>query len=152
MRDVCDYIARIQSSSHFVYQKIHPEMSESLHDHGITPTQLFVLSLLKTQGRCNISQLADHLGVKPSAVTFMMDRLEQNKLIMREHDQKDRRVVNIRLTKQGENMLETILESRKAIITKYLSYLTEDELSFMAETAEKLANYTEKEQIEERTD
>lgn len=127
-------------------------MSESLHDHGITPTQLFVLSLLKTQGRCNISQLADHLGVKPSAVTFMMDRLEQNKLIMREHDQKDRRVVNIRLTKQGENMLETILESRKAIITKYRSYLTEDELSFMAETAEKLANYTEKEQIEERTD
>lgn len=152
MRDVCDYIARIQSASHFVYQKIYPEMSESLHDHGITPTQLFVLSLLKTQGRCNISQLADHLGVKPSAVTFMMDRLEQNKLIMREHDQKDRRVVNIRLTKQGENMLETILESRKAIITKYLSYLTEDELSFMAETAEKLANYTEKEQIEERTD
>lgn len=108
--------------------------------------------MLKTQGRCNISQLADHLGVKPSAVTFMMDRLEQNKLIIREHDQKDRRVVNIRLTKQGENMLETILESRKAIITKYLSYLTEDELSFMAETAEKLANYTEKEQIEERTD
>ena len=152
MRDVCDYIARIQSASHFVYQKIHPEMSESLHDHGITPTQLFVLSLLKTQGRCSISQLADHLGVKPSAVTFMMDRLEQNKLIMREHDQKDRRVVNIRLTKQGENMLETILESRKATITKYLSYLTEDELSFMAETAEKLANYTEKEQIEERTD
>jgi len=152
MGDVCDYIARIQSASHLVYQKIHPEMSESLHDHGITPTQLFVLSLLKTQGRCNISQLADHLGVKPSAVTFMMDRLEQNKLIMREHDQKDRRVVNIRLTKQGENMLETILESRKATITKYLSYLTEDELSFMAETAEKLANYTEKEQIEERTD
>ncbi|MED0659795.1 MarR family transcriptional regulator [Bacillus smithii] len=152
MRDVCDYIARIQSASHLVYQKIHPEISESLHDHGITPTQLFVLSLLKTQGRCSISQLADHLGVKPSAVTFMMDRLEQNKLIMREHDQKDRRVVNIRLTKQGENMLETILESRKAIITKYLSYLTEDELSFMAETAEKLANYTEKEQMEERTD
>jgi DNA-binding MarR family transcriptional regulator len=142
MGDVDHYIARIQKASHIAYQKIHPEMSEILHVHGVTPTQMFVLSFLKTQGRCNISQLADHLGVKPSAATFMIDRLEQNHLVTREHDQNDRRVVNIRLTKQGENLLENILKSRKAIITKYLSYLTEEELSFMAEIAEKLVQCT----------
>jgi DNA-binding MarR family transcriptional regulator len=115
---------------------------ESMHANGVTPTQFFVLMYLRKQGSCKISELADHMGVKPSAVTFMIDRLEQNNIVIREHDKKDRRVVNISLSSQGEEKVKMILEERKAIVKGYLSNLSTDELANFAIIAEKLAEAT----------
>ncbi|WP_028402990.1 MarR family winged helix-turn-helix transcriptional regulator [Ectobacillus panaciterrae] len=139
MSEVSDYIQRIQSALHITFQKMQPEMLESMNALGVTPTQLFVLAFLNKEGSAKVSQLAEKMGVKPSAVTFMVDRLEQHKLVMREHDTKDRRVVNISLTKQGEEKFKKILQERKVIVERYLSHLTKEELLFTAEIAEKLA-------------
>jgi DNA-binding MarR family transcriptional regulator len=142
MGEVSHYIQRIQSALHIMFQKMQPEMLESMNAQGVTPTQLFVLGFLSKQGSCKISQLAEQMDVKPSAVTFMVDRLEQHKLVRREHDTKDRRVVNISLTKQGEEKFKKVLEERKATVERYLSHLTKEELSFMATVVEKLAQAT----------
>ncbi|MBO9130833.1 MarR family transcriptional regulator [Bacillus sp. 165] len=139
MKEMNDYIERIQSALHTTIHKMQPEILESMHAQGITPTQFFVLVYLKKQGSCKVSQLAEQLDVKPSAVTFMVDRLEQNELVQREHDKKDRRVVNISLTMRGEEKLTKVIKDRKAIVERYLGYLNDEELSFMADITEKLA-------------
>ncbi|MFY4777108.1 MarR family winged helix-turn-helix transcriptional regulator [Metabacillus sp. RGM 3146] len=132
-------IERIQNGLNATVQKIQPEMLENFQEQGVTPTQLFVLSFLKKNGSCKISQLVELMEVKPSAVTFMIDRLEQNGMVIRQHDTKDRRVVNISLTDLGEEKFQKVLEGRKKIVERYLAVLSEEELLNMADIVEKLA-------------
>ncbi|WP_416825244.1 MarR family winged helix-turn-helix transcriptional regulator [Ectobacillus polymachus] len=132
-------IDRVQTALQEVIRKMQAEMLKDMNAQGITLSQFIVLSLIQKQGSCKVSELAEHMDVKPSAVTFMMDRLEQHNFIMREHDKKDRRVVNIRLTEIGEEKFQTILVERKAIVKRYLSHLSEADLTQFAEIAEKLA-------------
>ncbi|UOY91870.1 MarR family transcriptional regulator [Ectobacillus sp. JY-23] len=134
------YLQRIHTALHVMFQKLQPQMQASIQEHRITPTQLFVIGFLKKKGSCKISELAEEMGVKPSAVTFMVDRLEQNELVMREHDTKDRRVVNIRLTAQGNHTFQQVLEARKAIINRYFSHLDETDLATIAAIYEKLVH------------
>ncbi|MED3562772.1 MarR family transcriptional regulator [Bacillus xiapuensis] len=132
-------IDRIQASLQIVIHKMQPKLLESMNALGVTPTQLFVLGFLKKQGSCKVTQLAAMMDVKPSAVTLLVDRLEQNGFVLREHDKKDRRVVNISLTECGDEKLKKVMQERKAIAERYLSHLTEEELSVMATLTEKLA-------------
>ncbi|WP_419882976.1 MarR family winged helix-turn-helix transcriptional regulator [Peribacillus sp. B-H-3] len=136
------YHDRIQTGLQVTIQKIQPEMLEALNNQGVTPTQWFVLSFIKKNGICRISQLVDLMEVKPSAATFMIDRLEQGGFVFREHDTKDRRVVNIGLTDKGREKFGIILSERRAIVERCLSILSEQELSMMADIMEKLAGST----------
>ncbi len=83
-------------------QNIQPEMVESMAKHEVTPAQLFVLASLKKHGSRKVSEIAERMEVKPSAVTLMADRLEQKGLIVRKHNQQDRRVIDISLTKKAK--------------------------------------------------
>jgi DNA-binding MarR family transcriptional regulator len=145
MEGLSNYLERIQSSFQVTLQKMQPKIVESMNEHGVTPTQFYVLIYLCKQRSCKISELAEYMGVKPSAVTFMIDRLEQNNFVVREHDKKDRRVVNISLSNEGEEKLKTVINARKAIAEQFLSYLSEEELAQFASIAEKLAEATTKE-------
>ncbi|AKL86274.1 MarR family transcriptional regulator [Bacillus atrophaeus] len=129
----------IQLSLQTLFQKIQPEMVESMEKQGVTPAQLFVLASLKKHGSCKISEIAERMEVKPSAVTLMVDRLEQKNLVVRKHDTEDRRVINISLTAEGDKKFEDILTGRKAILARYLSFLTAEELLQAAQITQKLA-------------
>jgi DNA-binding MarR family transcriptional regulator len=139
MKEANPYVERIQASIQIINQTMQPKLIESMNALGVTPTQLFVLGFLKKQGSCKITKIAEIMDVKPSAVTLLIDRLEQNELVLREHDKKDRRVVNISLTKLGEEKLMKVLEERKSLAERYLSHLSVEELSMMATLTEKLA-------------
>lgn len=135
-----EYIERIQSALHSTIHKMQPKVTESMNSHGVTATQFFVLIYLRKNGSCKISEIAEMMGVKPSAVSFMIDRLEHNNFVYREHDKKDRRVVNILLTEEGINKIDLVIKDRKEIFESFLFNLSNEELSQFALIAEKLAN------------
>ncbi|MED4856977.1 MarR family transcriptional regulator [Bacillus atrophaeus] len=139
MMNADQVMSDIQLSLQTLFQKIQPEMVESMEKQGVTPAQLFVLASLKKHGSCKISEIAERMEVKPSAVTLMVDRLEQKNLVVRKHDTEDRRVINISLTAEGDKKFEDILTGRKAILARYLSFLTEGELLQAAQITQKLA-------------
>ncbi|MCY8515334.1 MarR family winged helix-turn-helix transcriptional regulator [Bacillus atrophaeus] len=139
MMNADQVMSDIQLSLQTLFQKIQPEMVESMEKQGVTPAQLFVLASLKKHGSCKISEIAERMEVKPSAVTLMVDRLEQKNLVVRKHDTEDRRVINISLTAEGDKKFEDILTGRKAILARYLSFLTEEELLQAVQITQKLA-------------
>jgi len=145
MGELSSYLDRIQSAFQITLQKMQPKMIESMNEKGVTPTQFYLLMYLCKKGSCKISELAEYMGVKPSAISFMIDRLEQNNFVIREHDKKDRRVVNISLSPQGKEKLKGVLEDRKAIAEQFLSNLSQEELAQFALIAEKLAEAATKE-------
>lgn len=135
-----EYIERIQIALQSTIHKMQPKVTESMNSHGVTATQFFVLMFLRKKESCKISEIAEMMGVKPSAVSFMIDRLEHNNFVYREHDKKDRRVVNIMLTEEGIKKLEAVIKDRKEIFESFLFNLSDEELLQFAMITEKLAN------------
>ncbi|MFF3023543.1 MarR family winged helix-turn-helix transcriptional regulator [Gottfriedia sp. NPDC057948] len=135
-----EYIERIQIALQSTIHKMQPKVTESMNSHGVTATQFFVLMYLRKKESCKISEIAEMMGVKPSAVSFMIDRLEHNDFVYREHDKKDRRVVNIMLTEEGIKKLESVIKDRKEIFEGFLFNLSDEELLQFAKITEKLAN------------
>ena len=66
--------------------------------------QASVLDHLDAVEPMNLKALAAHLGVKPSAMSLMIDRLERGGFVRRSADARDARRVGLRLTKAGERI------------------------------------------------
>lgn len=74
--------------------------------YAITSAQLNCLLALYENGPLPPSHIARHMMVNSSTVTGVIDRLEQKKLVRRQRNSPDRRIINIQLTPAGEKMAE----------------------------------------------
>lgn len=99
-----------------------------------------MLHFIQMDEHCTVSHLADKLEVNPSAITVMLDRLEQHNYVARTRDDKDRRVVLIHLTSEGRDKLSQILEVRKRVVEYCLTQLTDEERIRFLATLKKLAD------------
>ena len=104
----------------------------------ITEAQACVLHEIQRRNSCKVTELAECMEVKPSAVTSFISRLEKSGWVKRVHSQQDRRVVLISLTEQGKKWMEELDGMMKAIIKKYLSQLNPAELAFLFEISKKV--------------
>jgi DNA-binding MarR family transcriptional regulator len=90
---------------------IWAHVAESL-DVRISPTQLRALTALGRYGELNLSQLAEALGALPSSASRLCDRLEAAGLLTRDTGRASRRAVSLRLTADGEALLEQARQRR----------------------------------------
>jgi DNA-binding MarR family transcriptional regulator len=71
--------------------------------YSISSRGLHILGLISL-GFNRPNQLVQQLSVLPSVVTFETDKLENAKLIRREHDKQDRRAIILSLTQKGDGV------------------------------------------------
>ncbi|WP_035102303.1 MarR family transcriptional regulator, partial [Aneurinibacillus terranovensis] len=90
MNNLEPYIERLQTAFRITMRKLGPELSEHMNI-GLTGPQFFILQLLSKRRKCMVTELAEEMGVKPSAITAMIDRLDKNGLVVRQRDEIDRR-------------------------------------------------------------
>ena len=72
--------------------------------HSVTAAQLNCLLALYENGPLPPSQIARHMMVKSSTVTGVIDRLEKKRLVTRQRNSPDRRIINIQLTPDGKKL------------------------------------------------
>lgn len=94
---------------------------------GLQPVQLEALHYL---GRCNRYSdtplaVADYLGLTKGTVSQTLGILESNKLIEKQPDTRDKRIVHVRLTQMGQNVLEQSVPPR--VLETALASLSEAE-------------------------
>lgn len=99
---------RLATSIMRVHQVLLSQFDAVLKPHRITFARYEVLRLLSfsASGRLPLSKIGERLMVHPTSVTSLVDRLEQQGLVVRQHDQRDRRRVLASLTTAGEQVLE----------------------------------------------
>lgn len=107
---------------------------------GLTPPQYMLLRMLDVDGPSRVSSIATSLGVKSPAVSMLMQGLEERGLIAREHDAGDRRAINVSLTTEGRACVQSAEESRRALMRRYTSSLSLDELRELIRIQGKLAD------------
>ena len=82
-------------------------IAEALKPHGITPTQYNVLRILRGAGADGLcrNEIGCRLVTAMPDVTRLLDRMEEQGLILRERGTDDRRMVRTRLTRKGLDLV-----------------------------------------------
>lgn len=135
--DMEDSLERLQIAFRSTMKAIGPQLAEP--SSGLTGPQFFILDQLKQKDHCTAGELAESMGVKPSAITAMIDRLHKHEYVIRERDEHDRRIVYLRLSEEGSQTLKKVKRQRQDIVMHYLSHLTAEELESFVSIFEKLA-------------
>lgn len=96
---------------------------------SLTIPQLKSLFYISRRGKIKISGLASGIKVTPGNVTGIVDRLVAQKLLVREQDSNDRRILWLTLTPQGKALIDELREGSAKELTKILEKLTDVELN-----------------------
>ena len=86
----------------------------------LTMAQLKAVILLVQFGEMRSRDLADELGVAPSAVTPLVDRLVHQKLARRQPDPGDRRIVRIAPTHKAITLHDSLMQTNKSVLVQVL--------------------------------
>lgn len=101
-------------------------------DLDLTMSQLKTIMLLVDTGGLTGRELAERLGIGPSAVTALVDRLVQRGYARREEDRADRRVSWARPTPRASELFERLHATHRERLAEVLATLTSEELALVA--------------------
>ena len=96
---------------------------------GLSMAQLNILYTLKRCGEMPMSRLAEMLNVSLSNATGLIDRIEERGLVERTRVPEDRRIVLIRVTREGEQLLTELDILSDDLLRSVLGRLTARELT-----------------------
>lgn len=94
-----------------IYNLLFQRMNQYLQEWGLTPAQFNILMVVNKQGKdSGISQveLSNKLIVTPSNTTRLLEKMENEKLILRVSQEQDKRVKLVFITPKGSAVLEKI--------------------------------------------
>jgi DNA-binding MarR family transcriptional regulator len=89
-------------------------------DDPVTLPQLRVLVMVASRGPLNLGAVATGLGVHSSNATRLVERLVVAGLLDRRDDPADRRNLLLELTAAGRELVDNVMDHRRAAIVKIL--------------------------------
>ncbi|NOU99887.1 MarR family winged helix-turn-helix transcriptional regulator [Paenibacillus planticolens] len=134
------YTNRFRTTFETAHRKINSVVFAELNSE-LTGPQIFMLYMIANIGTPKQTALADKMGVKPSAITVMIDRLVQSGHVIRKHHETDRRIVLVENTELGNAILSKAETVQKEVIARGLSKLPPEELDVLVKAFEKLTSY-----------
>ncbi|MHB1136894.1 MAG: MarR family winged helix-turn-helix transcriptional regulator [Coriobacteriia bacterium] len=89
--------------------------------------RLLMLRILSEAGERRAGELARLLGIKAPATSSLIESLEREGLVLRSHDEHDRRVAIISITDEGARVLRDATAPQRELARRLMSSLpTED--------------------------
>ncbi len=102
-----------------------------MEDMELNPSQAGILFILNSHGRLSQRQLAQKIGITPPSMTVTLRKLEELRFIHKEPDEKDQRIIRIRLSEAGKECIEklkSIMDEMEEIL--YQGFSVEEKLLF----------------------
>lgn len=136
-----EYVVRLDEA----FNRMVKYMASASEDHQdeapgplLSGSQRIVLRSLLNNGPCPVSEVAGALGVTLSAATGLVDRLVKAKLATRDRDQRDRRVVWVKITPDGEAAVKAAEQRRLHVLRRMVADLSESDLGALCDILERL--------------
>ena len=85
-----------------------------------------------------MSELGKFLSVSKPNITFLVERLVEDGLVEKIHDESDRRVIHVILTDKGKQFVQAKKGEALAMITAKLSSLDNPDLNDLSEALNKV--------------
>jgi DNA-binding MarR family transcriptional regulator len=121
-------VARMEKEIRYVSGIIKQNGRKILSNYTITPPQFIALQWLFEHGDMTIGDLSNKMFLAFSTTTDLVDRMERNNLVKRVREEQDRRVVRIHLLKEGERIIEEVIDKRRHYLNAVLSDFSQEEV------------------------
>ncbi len=112
-------------------------------EDDVTLAQYRALVVLAARGPQRPTALAEALGVHPSTVTRLCDRLVAKRLIRRGASPTNRREVIVALTSKGRRLVDAVTGKRRAEISRIVARVPADERSTLVHALNALSEAAE---------
>lgn len=117
---------------------------ENIRHFGLTQPQFAVIEILGHLGPLKVGEICTKMFVSGGNMTLVLDNIEKLGYIERVHSKEDRRAINVQLTKQGQELFDSIFTGHAEHITKLMSVLTIDEQKTLGDLLRKLGSSVNK--------
>jgi DNA-binding MarR family transcriptional regulator len=119
--------------------KVFAAMESFPIDASISKPELLALEAISREEGLMMSDLGKRLDISLSTATGMIDRLIEKKLVKRERNGGDRRVVRVVLTDKGRKTNQTYQKQKKELFGRMLGALDPEEQGELIKILEKIA-------------
>lgn len=133
-----DKVAFMEKELRYIAGLIKQKGREILNSYTITPPQFVALQWLFEHGDMTIGDLSNKMYLAFSTTTDLVDRMEKNELVVRVREEQDRRVVRIKLLKEGERVIEEVINKRQDYLQTVLADFNTEEVEQFSFLLEKL--------------
>ena len=65
-----------------------------------------IIAYMAVNGECTLSELTKELHISVPTITKLVQELEERNLLVKQADEKDKRVINLTLTEEGKEFVE----------------------------------------------
>ncbi|WP_064092541.1 MarR family winged helix-turn-helix transcriptional regulator [Rossellomorea aquimaris] len=131
-------VADIEKDLRYISSIIKQKGREILSQYTITPPQFIALQWLFEYGDMTIGDLSNKMYLACSTTTDLVDRMEKHQLVERVKDENDRRVVRIHMLKEGERIIEEVINKRQDYLQSVLKDFSETEVLLLKDNLAKL--------------
>jgi len=136
--DAKDLMKYIMQRSEEIFNALSPGVPAEWFSSDLTVAQLRVLLVLQSQGPTRMSDIAASLGIMLPTATGIVDKLVKKKLLLRETDPADRRLVICSLSPAGQENINRLWTSSQFQMEKLLTGLSIEQLHKAADVADML--------------
>jgi len=116
-----------------VEKTLKHSMRKTFEDVGLTMPQCLVIGTLIKSGEMKISELSNKVKLSNSTVSGIVDRLENQGLVVRTRSEEDRRKVYVKATQKVEEIYKGIHKKVEKSLEGLLSSGTEEEVEKIIE-------------------
>jgi len=121
-------------------------VAAACEDLDVTPAQLHLVLWLGRDGPLTMGELARRVAVTEKTITGVVDRLERDRLVHRERDPSDRRVIRVRLAAEGSRLYRRIDVDIDEKLAGFLALLAPPDRRHLVRMLEDLAARLEAEE------
>ena len=113
-------------------------LQDDLERLDLTSPQFYVLATIGYAGGLPFGEIGEKMMVTVSNLTGIVDRLEEKRLVVRERDAHDRRVVRVTLTEKGLKVYRNTIPLFEKSISQFFSPLNKTQQKELAALLRKL--------------
>ena len=103
------------------------KLNKELYRYGLKFNQWRLIHAISSKSIYTPAKLADELMIERATVSRYLDQLEERGCVERTHNNLDRRVVDIKLTKKGEEIAKLGIDLMDSAYKKMFSEFTKNE-------------------------
>ena len=114
------------------------DLKKTLKNYPINATEFSVMEFLYSKGEKSIQEIRDRILLASGSATYVVDNLERKEYVRRIVNQNDRRVIYIKLTEIGKDLINDIFPMHKKNTKNIFNDLTNEELIILKEILKKI--------------
>lgn len=119
---------------------IHDRIKEEMAKNKLGITEFSVLEVLYQKGKQTIQQIGNCILISSGSMTYVIDKLEQRGVLSRNACPDDRRMIHVRLTDDGNELMNEIMPKYHELVDDMFDSLNSGEAETFVNLLKKVRN------------